>query len=337
MRKKILWIGAIAAIILAVIAFLGYRMFYGSAVERTYSVTLNEGESYAVMMGKVKEGMDNHWAFDFYADHIDLDDNIRPGHYEIREGMSVMDIARMLKYGGSSAVRLTINNVRTPEALAAKIAQQINISEEDMLAVLRSPEVWEQMGFNSAEAMFSIFIPNTYEVRYGIGAREVVERLKRESDRFWSSDTRQAQLAELKMTPYEVMTLASIVYEETKVQEEMACIAGVYINRLRRGMLLQADPTVKYAVGDPTLKRILYKHLEVESPYNTYKYKGLPPTPIAMPDMVAIEAVLGYERHDYLYFCARAELDGRHNFAKTLNEHQCNAAAYHKALNKAKK
>lgn len=337
MRKKIIWIGAIVAIILAVVAFLGYRMFYGSAVDRTYSITLNEGESYSEMIDKVKEGMDNHWAFDLYADHIGLDASIKPGCYDIREGMSVIDVARMLKIGSSSAVRLTINNARTPEALAAKIAQQSNVSEADMLAVLRSREVWEQMGFNSAEAMFSIFIPNTYEVRRDIGARDIVERMKRESDKFWSNDVRQSQLAELKMTPYEVMTLASIVYEETKAQDEMARIAGVYINRLRRGMLLQADPTVKYAVGDPTLKRILYKHLEVESPYNTYKYKGLPPTPIAMPDMVAIEAVLGYEKHDYLYFCARAELDGRHNFAKTLKEHQRNADAYHKALAKAKK
>ena len=132
------------------------------------------------------------------------------------------------------------------------------------------------------------------------------------------------------------MTLASIVHEETNAQDEMPRVAGVYMNRLRKGMPLQADPTVKYAVGDPTLKRILYRHLEVDSPYNTYKHLGLPPTPIAMPDMAAIEAVLNYEQHDYYYFCARPEMDGRHNFARTHSEHERNAAEYHRALNNMK-
>jgi UPF0755 protein len=138
------------------------------------------------------------------------------------------------------------------------------------------------------------------------------------------------------MTPYEVMTLASIVHEETNVAEEMPRIAGVYINRLNRRMPLQADPTLKYAAGDPTIRRVLDKHKSIESPYNTYKYTGLPPTPIAMPDMAAIEGVLNYEKHDYLYFCARAEMDGRHNFARTLTEHNRNAKEYHRALDKLK-
>jgi UPF0755 protein len=116
----------------------------------------------------------------------------------------------------------------------------------------------------------------------------------------------------------------------------MARVAGVYINRLKRGMLLQADPTLKYAAGDPTIKRVLNKHMDIDSPYNTYKYAGLPPTPIAMPDMAAIEGVINYEDHNYLYFCARPEMDGRHNFAKTLSEHNRNAAAYHRALDKMK-
>ena len=192
------------------------------------------------------------------------------------------------------------------------------------------------MGFISAEAMFSIFLPNTYEVFPNIGAEELVVRLKDESDRFWSKECNKAKLEDIGLNAYEVMTLASIVHEETNAVDEMPRVAGVYMNRLKKGMFLQADPTVKYAVGDPSLKRILYRHLEVESPYNTYKHLGLPPTPIAMPDMAAIEAVLNYERHDYYYFCARAELDGRHNFARTHAEHERNAAAYHRALNNMK-
>jgi UPF0755 protein len=189
------------------------------------------------------------------------------------------------------------------------------------------------MGFESAEAMIAIFIPNTYEVYADITPEDLVRRMKQEFDRFWNNDKRSEQLKALDMSPYEVMTLASIVHEETNAKDEMARIAGVYINRLKRGMPLQADPTLKYAAGDFSIKRVLHKHMDIESPYNTYKYAGLPPTHIAMPDMAAIDGVLNYETHNFLYFCARPEMDGRHNFARTLSEHNRNAAAYHRALN----
>jgi UPF0755 protein len=233
-------------------------------------------------------------------------------------------------------VRLVINNARTPEALASKIAMQIDADSLSMLAALRNDAIIKALGFKSAEAMFSIFLPNTYEVYADTTPESLVWRMKQESDKFWASDVRQSKLKALDMTAYEVMTLASIVHEETNVAEEMPTIAGVYINRLKMGMPLQADPTLKYAVGDPTIRRVLEKHKSVESPYNTYKYVGLPPTPIAMPDMAAIEGVLNYEKHDYIYFCARAEMDGRHNFARTLKEHNRNAEAYHRALDKMK-
>jgi UPF0755 protein len=160
--------------------------------------------------------------------------------------------------------------------------------------------------------------------------------MKQESDKFWGNESRMSKLERSGLTPYEAMILASIVHEETNAKEEMARVAGVYINRLQRGMLLQADPTLKYAAGDPTIKRVLDKHKIIDSPYNTYMYLGLPPTPIAMPDMAAIEGVLNYEEHNYLYFCARPEMDGRHNFARTLSEHNRNAAAYHRALDRMK-
>lgn len=213
---------------------------------------------------------------------------------------------------------------------------QIDADSVTILSTLRNESIIKEMGFGSAEAMFSIFLPNTYEVYADITPESLVWRLKRESDKFWASESRQAKLEALGMTSYEVMTLASIVHEETNVAEEMPRIAGVYINRLKRVMPLQADPTLKYAAGDPTIRRVLDKHKSIESPYNTYKYVGLPPTPIAMPDMAAIEGVLNYEKHDYLYFCARAEMDGRHNFARTLAEHNKNAKEYHRALDRLK-
>jgi UPF0755 protein len=315
-------------------AYFGYQMFYGKAVTEDFSVRITPLTDYSAVVDKVKKYSKYDWAFEFYAEYLELEKNLRVGTYLLYESMSVMTVVRTLKYGESTTLRLTINNARTPEALAKKIAAKSDISEQDMLEALRNKDLIEELGFDSAEAMFSIFIPNTYEFYSEITPHDLVRKFKSESDKFWSQPERQRKLERLGMTPLEVMTLASIVHEETNATSEMARIAGVYINRLNKDMLLQADPTVKYALGDPTIKRILKRHLKVESPYNTYLNKGLPPTPIAMPDVVAIEAVLNYEAHDYLYFCARPEFDGKHNFARTDKEHAANARAYHEALNK---
>ena len=330
MRKKIVGILLLIVAVVAVALYSAYDMFYGSAVGSEFTVTLDSDDSYSAKIDKIKEHIDHHIAFDFYADRIGLSRSIKAGSYTFAKGSTVIDIARKLKFGNSRAVRLTINNARTPEALAGRIARQIDADSVAMLDALRNDSLIEEMGFKSAEAMFSIFIPNTYEVYPDIEPESLVRKLKDESDRFWAKHS--DKVVSLGITPFEIMTLASIVHEETNAVDEMPRIAGVYLNRLRSGMPLQADPTVKYAVGDPTLKRILFRHLEVDSPYNTYKVAGLPPTPIAMPDMSAIMAVLNYEQHDYLYFCARPEMDGRHNFARTHREHERNAAAYHRAL-----
>ena len=319
-----------------VAAFCAYRMFYGVAVDEQFSVRITPRTTYADVVNKVKQCSKYNWAFEFYAQYLDLERNLRQGTFIIEEGISVMTIVRTLKYGESTTIKLTINNARTPEALAKRIAAKTSITEEDMLRTLRDSSLIRELGFDSAEAMFSIVIPNTYEVYSDISPRSLVLKFKEEYDRFWASSERKRKLDRVGLAPYEVMILASIVHEETNAQEEMPRIAGVYVNRLERGMLLQADPTVKYALGDPSIKRILKRHLKVDSPYNTYLYHGLPPTPIAMPDVAAIEAVLDYEEHDYIYFCARPEFDGKHNFAATASEHAANARAYHQALNKRK-
>lgn len=336
MKRKIFVVILVLVVILAVTAIWAYQMFYGEAVEERVTVVLREDESYEEKLAKVKSSVLYPIALELYAKRIDLDRGIESGAYTFTQGMSVIEVARTLKFGVDNSVRLVINNARTPEALASKIAMQIDADSVAILSTLRDDSIIKEMGFGSAEAMFSIFLPNTYEVYADITPESLIWRLKRESDKFWASESRQAKLLELGMTPYEVMTLASIVHEETNVAEEMPRIAGVYINRLKRGMPLQADPTLKYAAGDPTIRRVLDKHKSIESPYNTYKYVGLPPTPIAMPDMAAIEGVLNYEKHDYLYFCARAEMDGRHNFARTLTEHNKNAKEYHRALDRLK-
>ena len=336
MKRKIIAVVLVFVLIGVVSALWGYKMFFGAAVEERVTVVLRSDESYEEMTAKVKSSLVYPVAFDLYAKRINLDKGIEAGAYTFDKGMTVIEVARKLKFGVDNAVRLVINNARTPEALASKVAMQIDADSVEILSALRNNDLIAELGFSSAEAMFSIFIPNTYEVYSDIAPESLVRRMKGESDKFWSSAKRMEQLKKLDMTPFEVMTLASIVHEETNVKEEMPRIAGVYINRLKLGMPLQADPTLKYAAGDPTIRRVLDKHKEIESPYNTYKYVGLPPTPIAMPDMAAIEGVLNYEKHDYIYFCARAEMDGRHNFARTLKEHNRNAQEYHRALDKMK-
>jgi len=334
MRKIFLILLLLLAITGGVMAYVGYQMFYGPAVAEEFTVRITPRTDYELVVDKVTKNSKYNWAFEFYADYLSLRDALRVGTFVIEKDMSVMTIVRTLKYGESKTLRLVINNARTPESLAKKIASRTSITEQDMLNTLRDSVLISELGFDSAEAMFSIFLPNTYEVPVDISAHDLVLKLKAESDRFWSDATRQERLKHLDFTPFQVMTLASIVHEETNAESEMARIAGVYMNRLKKGMLLQADPTVKYALKDPAIKRILTRHLKVESPYNTYIHKGLPPTPIAMPDIAAIEAVLSYEIHDYLYFCARPEFDGKHNFARTLEEHNANARAYHEALNR---
>jgi len=319
-------------VVAAVGVFVAYRMLYGSCIDRETTIELLPDESYEQMCDKIHAAIDHDAAFDLYADRISLRTTIKPGIYTLREGMNVIEVARLLKIGSHRTVRLTLNNARTPEALAGKIARRIDADSAAVLSALRDKALAGELGFSSPETMFSIFLPETYEVYADVEPADLVRRMKRESDRFWGDERRGKAVRDLGLTPLEAMTLASIVHEETNRADEMPRIAGVYLNRLRKGMPLQADPTVKYALGDFSIKRVLLKHLQVESPYNTYIHTGLPPSPIAMPDMAAIEAVLNSEHHDYYYFCARAELDGYHNFARTLAEHNRNAEAYHRAL-----
>jgi UPF0755 protein len=177
------------------------------------------------------------------------------------------------------------------------------------------------------ETLLSLFIPNTYETWWNLSARKLMERMEHEHDRF-GNEKRRAAAEALSMTPVEVYTLASIVESETQAQDERATIAGVYHNRLRQGIPLQADPTIRFAVGDMSIRRVLFRHLEIDSPYNTYRNAGLPPGPIAMPTIQSIDAVLFPEKHEYIFFCAKPGYDGRHLFARTHAAHAENARVY---------
>ena len=326
---------AIAAIsLLAAAAACGvwtYVSFYGSAVTAERELYVRRDARWRDVADDVLTDMKHKAAFGIYARHIGLPGSFKAGHYILREGMSVTDVARMLKLGLQTPVRVVVNNVRIPAQLASKLAMQIEADSASLQRIFTSDAAAREVGFDSL-SLFSMFIPNTYEFYWTVTPDEFLKRMRREYDAFWTPG-RDKALERSRLSRYEAMTLASIVYEETKAVDEMARIAGVYINRLRKGIPLQADPTVKYALQDFGLRRILHKHLRVKSPYNTYINKGLPPSPICMPSIDAIDAVLHYEEHPYIYFCARPEMDGHHNFAKTYSQHLANARAYVRALN----
>jgi UPF0755 protein len=229
-------------------------------------------------------------------------------------------------------VRLTINKKRLVSETATYVSPQFEFEEAELLQLLTSDSFLGAHGFSRPHAL-DVFVPNTYHIWWNSTAEELYLRLKKEYDKFWTGE-RLEKAARLDLTPQQVTTLASIVEEETNVEDEKPVVAGVYLNRLRKNMLLQADPTVKYALKDFGLRRILNRHLEVESPYNTYKYVGLPPGPICIPSIASIDAVLSPEQHEYLYMCASADFSGRHAFAKTLAQHNQNAAAYQAELNR---
>ena len=316
------------------IAVYLYVSFKGNAVKQERELYISSRCDYDGMLDSLMPSLSYHWAFNLYAKRLNLEKSFKAGHYLLKEGMSNIEVVRMLKLGLETPVRVTLNNVKISAHLALKLSQQRDADSTSFMAALTSKELAKEVGFDSL-SLFSMFLPDTYELYWTTSPEDVVRRMRREYDRFWTKE-RDSKRERSGLSRFEVMTLSSIVYEETRKSDEMPRVAGVYINRLRKGMPLQADPTIKYAMQDFTLRRILYKHLKYESPYNTYLNKGLPPSPICMPSRDAIEAVLNFEKHDYLYFCARPTFDGYHNFAKSYSEHLKNAKAYSRELNKRK-
>ena len=278
----------------------------------------------------------NIQSFKRAASHMDLEQNFKPGHYQLQGGLCNKQIVRVFAHGWQTPVNLVVKGyVRNLETMAGYLSKRLEADSTEIMAALADEQIMKAHGFRK-ETYISMFIPNTYEVYWTITPLQFLDRMKKEYDSFWN-DSRTAKAKEAGLSRDEVMTLASIVIEETKYEPEMPTVAGVYINRLRKGMPLQADPTVKFALNDPSVRRILNQHLEINSPYNTYKHSGLPPGPITIAPATAVDAVLNYQKHNYLYFCAKETFDGRHNFAATYSEHMANARRYHAALNARKK
>ena len=254
------------------------------------------------------------------------DQQIHSGAYRFDASINTLTLFRRLSSGHQTPVKVVIPSVRTLSRLARSLDRQLMPDSTEFARLVGDSAFCASLGF-SLETMPALFIPNTYEAYWNTDAETFIQRMKKEYERFWTQERKDKAQA-CGLTPVEVSTLASIVEEETANKSEMPMVAELYLNRLQAGMPLQADPTIKFSLQEFGLRRILHKHLEVESPYNTYKHAGLPPGPIRIASIQGIESVLNHAQHDYLYMCAKEDFSGTHNFAATFAEHQANARRY---------
>ena len=261
--------------------------------------------------------------------------NIKAGRYRINRNLNNNELINLLRSGRQTPLKVTFNNVRTKEQLAGKIANQLEVDSITLLTYITDTTFLNKMQVN-ADNVACIFIPNTYEFYWNTSAEGFVNRMLKEYQNFWNS-SRKKKVEKIKLNYYEVAILASIVEKEQNIKrDERPEIAGLYLNRIKKRMKLESDPTLIFALGDFTIKRVLNKDKKVDSPYNTYKHKGLPPGPICIPSINAIDAVLNSADHKYIFMCAKEDFSGYHNFAKTYAKHLINARKYQKALNKRK-
>lgn len=276
----------------------------------------------------------NRASFEWLAEQKKFPGNIKAGRYKIKSGMSNNELINLLRSGHQTPVNLVFNKLRIKSQLAGKVAKQLEADSTSIMHLINNPVFLTKYDLDTSNVM-AVFIPNTYEFFWNTNAEQFFDRMYSEYQRFWT-DTRKEKQRKTKLTPIEVVILASIVEEESNKNAEKPTISGVYLNRLKKQIPLQADPTIKFALGNFEIKRVLKKHLEVNSPYNTYKNRGLPPGPICLPSIATIDAVLNFENHKYLYFCAKDDFSGYHVFSNTLQQHNQNAIRYQKALSKLK-
>ena len=341
MKKKHIYTIAIISsfllIVAATVGYIGYKAILAPAVKGTHTVYLQirPGDNTSTV-GHQLASIDSTeaialTAFEPLMKYYKYDTRVKPGNYAIRPGDSMRDICLRLLSGNQTPVKLVVPSVRTLNRLAGAVGKQLMADSASIATLLNDTLLIDSLGY-TVETFPALFLPNTYEVYWTMTPEQFIARMVKEHNRYWNTD-RLAKAKAQGLTPEEVSTLASIVDEETNKNDEKPTVAGLYLNRLHRGIMLQADPTVKFAHGKFDLRRILLVHLTIDSPYNTYKYAGLPPGPIRIPGIAAIEAVLNPTRHNYIYMCAKEDFSGYHNFATTLSQHNANARRYQQALN----
>lgn len=330
--KKILIISAIVVLTLLIAGYGAWRYVLSPfSGESSVWIYVPKGTDRAALTDTLRSSLGSKTAARVMAAYKVYANDSADAHgaYLIKPGDRAKDIARRLVNHRQTPVRVTFNNIRTREQLAERVASVMEFSPSDFSAAMSS--VLPGAGFKQEEFL-AAFLPDTYEFYWTAPAEDVVTRLLAERNSFWN-DERRSEASALGLSPVKVAILCSIAEEETNNREERATVARLYLNRVRTGMKLQADPTVKYAVGDFGLRRILGKHLQVDSPYNTYKVNGLPPGPIRMPERRTMEDFLNAPDNNYLYMCAKEDFSGRHNFARDFATHKANARRYQQALN----
>lgn len=335
-KKKLLYLLSLLVFLSLLAVKHFHTIYYGPNVIRNYHLFIHDGNNFESVVKILQENncLKNIKTFRQIARLKDYDVNIRPGAYIIEPGWSNSKLINLLRAGAQTPVMVTFNNVRTREELAGKLARQLQSDSLSFLTVFRNDSNARKLGFEP-ETLPALFIPNTYSINWTTTPMGFLTRMKREYEQFWN-ESRRLKAKTLGLTTAQVATLASIVQEESNKNDEKPVIAGVYLNRLKKNWPLQADPTIRFALGDYSIHRILTEQLSVESPYNTYKNVGLPPGPINIPEISSLDAILNYRVHDFFYFCAKEDLSGYHNFARTLFEHNNNARKYQEALNKLK-
>jgi UPF0755 protein len=339
MKKKTLFILFGSLGLALVIIVLISRVMFGISVQmkgKSEIIYIPTGSSYKRVIDTLKSNLDikNPRILDWVARKKSYPELIKPGRYLFDRDINYIELINILRSGRQLPVRLTFNNIRTLSQLAGKIGKQIEADSLHILSFLSDDSNYVSDGFNK-ENIIALFIPDTYEVYWTTDARGIYVRMLKEYHKFWNND-RLAKAKLKNLNPIEVAILASIIDDEVIRKTEKPRIAGVYLNRLKRGIPLQACPTIKFALNDFTITRVLNKYLQVDSPYNTYIHNGFPPGPIGCPSVEGIDAVLNAEEHDYLFFAAKADFSGYHNFSKTLTEHNHYAALYQKELDKRK-
>lgn len=336
-RKKRKGLGIVLIIILLIVlvgAWIGYQAFMAPSIatdEEYFYVKTDE--PYASVISRIEsEGIvKNPTYFNYVAKAMDLESSgIKAGRYKLSQDMSNRRLIGNLRGGYQDAVKFRFQNVRLRQDFAGLLGRDFEADSLTFINLLNDEKLVEKYGFNK-ENFFSMFVPNTYEIYWNTKPEEIIDRFSKEYEKFWNAE-RRAKADSLGMTIQEVSTLASIVKGEALHVDEMPKIAGLYINRLKKGMLLQADPTVIFANNDFTIRRVLNRHLTIDNPYNTYRFKGLPPGPIMMPSIASIDAVLNYDQHPYIYMCAKDDFSGYHLYAETVAEHLINARKFQKAL-----
>jgi UPF0755 protein len=336
-HKNIRIIGILLCVLLIVggyVGYLGYRTFFSPNVtDATPYLYIKTGWNFEQVVEELQtnNALEDVQTFRQAAKQMDYPTRVKAGKFKLQAGMSNRALINRLGGGLQEPVRIQFHNLRIKEELAGQISRSLEADSTSLMQVFTDDSLAQSLGFTN-ENFFTLFIPNTYEFYWNTSAEQFVDRMKKEYDRFWTTE-RLEKAKELKMTPQEVSILASIVRGEALHNSEMQTIAGLYMNRLKKGMRLQADPTVIFAHQDFSIRRVLYAHLTKDSPYNTYLYAGLPPGPINLPSIAAIDAVLNYEKHAYIYMCAKEDFSGFHRFAVTQAEHNRNARLFQQALN----